>query len=130
MNTKHFEVVLWSKLSTLDRKVEGSNPAAANFSFEVDDLDARKKKEDRNENRRAREQPLTSKRARNKCYVLCTRPTIQILNQHIRKCHFFWYWSDCPIFKWHSNIGPFCLRPLFLPFEYQTSMVLRSPLYK
>ena len=33
-------VVLWSKSSTLDWKVEGSNPAAANFSFEVDDLDA------------------------------------------------------------------------------------------
>ena len=32
-------VVLWSKSSTLNRKVEGSNPAGANFSFEVDDLD-------------------------------------------------------------------------------------------
>ena len=42
-------VVLWSKSSTLDRKVEGLNPAAANFSFEVDDLDARRKKEDGNE---------------------------------------------------------------------------------
>ena len=43
-------MVLWSKSSTLDWKVEGSNPAAANFSFEVDDLDARRKKEDGNEN--------------------------------------------------------------------------------
>ena len=42
-------MVLWSKSSTLDRKVEGSNPAAANFSFEVDDLDGRRKKEDGNE---------------------------------------------------------------------------------
>ena len=48
-------VVLWSKSSTLDRKVEGSNPAAANFSFEVDDLDTQRKKEDGNENRHARE---------------------------------------------------------------------------
>ena len=30
-------VVLWSKSSTLDRKFQGSNPAAANFSFEVND---------------------------------------------------------------------------------------------
>ena len=42
-------VVLWSKSSTLDRSVEGSNPAAANFSFKVDDLEARRKKEDGNE---------------------------------------------------------------------------------
>ena len=28
-------MVLWSKSSTLDQKVKGSNPAAANFSFEV-----------------------------------------------------------------------------------------------
>ena len=42
-------VVLWSKSSTLDRMVEGSNPDAANFSFEVDDLNARRKKEDENE---------------------------------------------------------------------------------
>ena len=47
-------VVLWSKSSTLNRKVEGSNPAAPNFSFEVDDLEARRKKEDGNENRRAK----------------------------------------------------------------------------
>ena len=59
-------MVLWSKPSTLDRKVEGSNPAAANFSFEVDDLDERRKKEDGNENRRARERPLTSERAQNR----------------------------------------------------------------
>ena len=52
-------MVLWSKSSTLDRKVKGS-------SFEVDDLDARRKKEDGNENRRARERPLTSKRAQNR----------------------------------------------------------------
>ena len=39
-------MVLWSKSSTLVRKVEGWNPAAANFSFEVDELDARRKKED------------------------------------------------------------------------------------
>ena len=51
-------VVLWSKSSTLDRKVEGSNPAPANYSFEVDDLDAPRKKEDGNKNRRARERPL------------------------------------------------------------------------
>ena len=38
-------MVLWSKSSTLDRKVKGSNPASANFSFEVDDLGARRKKE-------------------------------------------------------------------------------------
>ena len=63
-------MVLWSKSSTLDRKVEESNPAAANFSFEVDDLDARRKKEDGNENRRARERPLTRKRAPNRV-VLC-----------------------------------------------------------
>ena len=37
-------MVLWSKMPTLDRKVKGSNPAAANFSFEVDDLDAQRKK--------------------------------------------------------------------------------------
>ena len=55
-------MVLWSKLPTLDRKVEGSNPAA-NFSFEVDDLDVPRKKEDGKENRRAREQPLTRERA-------------------------------------------------------------------
>ena len=56
-------MVLWSKSTTLDQKVQGSNPAAANFSFEVDDLDARRKKEDGNENRRAREQPLMRERA-------------------------------------------------------------------
>ena len=39
-------VVLWSKSSTLDWKVKGSNLAAANFSFEVDDLDTQRKKED------------------------------------------------------------------------------------
>ena len=55
--------VLWFKSSTLDWKVQGSNPAAANFSFEVDDLDARRKKEDGNENRRARKRPLTRERA-------------------------------------------------------------------
>ena len=59
-------VVLWSKLSTLVQKVEGSNPAAANFSFEVEDLDARRKKEDGNEDRHARERPLTRERAQNK----------------------------------------------------------------
>ena len=59
-------MVLWSKSSTLDRKVEGSNTAAANFSFEVDDLDVRRKKEDRNENRRPRERPLTREHARNR----------------------------------------------------------------
>ena len=37
-------VVLWSKSPTLDRKVKGSNPAAANFSFEVDNFDAGRKK--------------------------------------------------------------------------------------
>ena len=42
-------MVLWSKSSTLDRKVKGSNPAAANFFFEVDDLDVRRKREDGNE---------------------------------------------------------------------------------
>ena len=52
-------MVLWSRSSTFDQKVEGSNPAAANFSFEVDDLDVGRKKADRNENRRARERPLT-----------------------------------------------------------------------
>ena len=41
-------LVLWSRSSTLDWKVEGSNPAAANFSFKVDDLDAQKKNEDGN----------------------------------------------------------------------------------
>ena len=59
-------MVLWSKSSTLDRKVEGSNPATANFSFEVENLDARrKKKEDgnENENRRPRERPLMRERA-------------------------------------------------------------------
>ena len=59
-------MVLWSKSSTLDRKVEGSNPAAANFSFEVDDLDAQRKNEDGNENRHARERPLTRERANNR----------------------------------------------------------------
>ena len=63
---KQDTVVLWSKSSTLDWKVKGSNPAAANFSFEVDDLDARRKKEDGNKNRRARERPLTCERARNR----------------------------------------------------------------
>ena len=61
--TKQDTLVLWSKSSTLDRKVEGSNPAAAYFSFEVDDLDALRKKEDGNKNRRARERPLTRERA-------------------------------------------------------------------
>ena len=42
-------VVLWSKSPTLDRKVERSNPTAANFSFEVDDLDARRKKKKKTE---------------------------------------------------------------------------------
>ena len=42
--SKQDTVVLWSKSSTLDRKVEGSNPAATHFSFEVDDLDAHKRK--------------------------------------------------------------------------------------
>ena len=51
-------------MSTLDWKVEGSNPSTANFSFEEDDLDVRRKKEDGNENRRARKRPLTCKRAR------------------------------------------------------------------
>ena len=41
---KQDTVVLWSKSSTLDRKFKGSNPAAANFSFEVDDLDAVERK--------------------------------------------------------------------------------------
>ena len=59
-------MVLWSNSSTLDPKVEGSNPAAANFSFEVDDLDARRKKEDGNENRRTRERPLMRKCAQNR----------------------------------------------------------------
>ena len=63
-------VVLWSKSSTLDRKDEGSNPAAANFSFEVDDLDAQRKKEDGNQNRRARERPLTRERAQNRTLSL------------------------------------------------------------
>ena len=56
-------MVLWSKSSTLDQKVEGSNPTAASFSFEVDDLDARRKIEDGTENRRARERLLTRERA-------------------------------------------------------------------
>ena len=50
-------VVLWSKSSTLDRKVDWLNPATANFSFEVDDIDAQRKKEEGNKNRRARERP-------------------------------------------------------------------------
>ena len=53
-------MVLLSKSSTLDRKIEGSNPAA-NFSYEVDDLNARRKKEDRNK-KQAR--PLTTIDAR------------------------------------------------------------------
>ena len=57
-------MVLWSKSSTLDRKVEGSNPTAPNFSFEVDDLNGRKK-EDGNKNRHDREPPLARERARN-----------------------------------------------------------------
>ena len=48
-------MVLWSKSSTLDRNVEGLNFANTNFSFEVDNLDVRRKKEDGNENRRTRE---------------------------------------------------------------------------
>ena len=63
-------MVLWSKSSTLDQKVEGLNPAAANFSLEVDDLDARRKKEDANENWRARERPLMCERARNSAFAL------------------------------------------------------------
>ena len=59
-------MVLWSKSSTLDRKDEGSNPAAAYFSFEVDDLDVGIKKEEENKNRRARERPLTRERAQNR----------------------------------------------------------------
>ena len=59
-------MVLWSKSSTLDRNVEGTNPAAANFSFEVDHLDAQRKKEGGNENRRARERPLMHERTRNR----------------------------------------------------------------
>ena len=34
-----------------------------------------------------------------------------------------------PVFKWHSNNGPFGDRTTF-DFEYQTSPVFRSPLYK
>ena len=41
---KQDTVFLWSRSSTLDQKVEGSNPAIANFSFEVDDLDEWRKK--------------------------------------------------------------------------------------
>ena len=63
---KQDTLVLWSKSSTLDRKFEGSNPAAANFSFKVDDHDPRRKKEDGNENRHARKRPLTWERARNR----------------------------------------------------------------
>ena len=37
-------VVLWCKLITSDWKVEGSNPATANVTFEVDDLDAREER--------------------------------------------------------------------------------------
>ena len=59
-------VVLWSKSSTLDRKVEGSNPATANFSFVVDQLDARRRKEDGNEKKRARKRPLMREGARNR----------------------------------------------------------------
>ena len=51
------------KSSTLDRKVEGSNPAAANFSFEVDDLDARRKKEDGNK-KQARQRTTIDAQAR------------------------------------------------------------------
>ena len=58
-------MVLWSKSSTLDRKVKGSNPAAANFSFEVDNLDARRKKEDGNE-KQARPWTTIDARARSK----------------------------------------------------------------
>ena len=56
-------MVLWSNASTLDRKSEGSNPAA-NYSFEANDLDARRKEKMETKNRRARERPLTHEHAR------------------------------------------------------------------
>ena len=62
---KQDTVVLWSKSSILDRKIEGSNPAAANFSFDVDDLDAQRKKEDGNE-KQARPRTTIDARARSK----------------------------------------------------------------
>ena len=58
-------MVLRSKSSTLDWKVEGSNPTATNFSFEVDDLDMQRKKEDRNE-KQARLRTTIDVRARSK----------------------------------------------------------------
>ena len=56
-------VVLVVNLRSEGRGIES---CAANFSFEVDDLDVRRKKEDGNENRRARERPLTRKRTQNR----------------------------------------------------------------
>ena len=58
-------VVLWSKSSTLDLKVEGSSPAAANFSFEVDDLDAWRK-ERRRKLKQARPRTTIDARAHSK----------------------------------------------------------------
>ena len=63
---EHFKqdtVVLWSKSSTLDQKVEGSNPAAANFSFETDKLDTGRKKR-RRKRKQARPRTNIDARAR------------------------------------------------------------------
>ena len=64
-------------------------------------------------------------------FFVCTRSTIQILDQYMGKqgihCPVF-KCSSCLVFKQHSNTTPFGIQPLGL-FEYQASLVIRSPLY-
>ena len=66
-------------------------------------------------------------------FVLCTRPTIWIPNQYIRKQDGI-YLSSIQMFGL-SGIQMVFKKPdhlasnLFWPFEYQTSWVFRSPLY-
>ena len=57
--------VLWSKLSTLDQKFEESNPSAANFSVEVEDLDVQRKKK-KTKKKQARRRTTIDARARSK----------------------------------------------------------------
>ena len=60
------------------------------------------------------------------CLILCTRPTIWILDQLIRNqdlsiCLVF-KWLGYLVFKWHLLTRPFWIRHLFfIPLEYQTS---------
>ena len=66
-------------------------------------------------------------------YILCTRPTILIPEQSKENkmasiCLPF-KWLGCLIFKWHSKNNIWQSTSFWL-FEYQTSSVFRSPLYR